>query len=73
MDINLKGMNGLETVSRIREIKGYENTPIVAVTAYAMMGDKEKFLSVGCTHYISKPFFKKDLVDLLTDILPHRG
>jgi PAS domain S-box-containing protein len=72
MDINLKGINGLETVSRIRSMKDYKSTPIVAVTAYAMMGDKEKFLSAGCTHYISKPFFKKDLVDLLTAILPRR-
>lgn len=56
MDIGLKGMDGVETTKEIRKIKGYEKVPIVAITAYAMEGDKEKFFSCGCSHYISKPF-----------------
>ncbi len=69
MDINLKiGMNGLMTAQEIRKIPGYENTPIIAFTAYAMVGDKEEFLSKGCTHYISKPFNKTDLVKLIEEV-----
>ena len=62
------GMNGLEVAQKIKKITGYENVPIIAVTAYAMMGDKEKFLAAGCSHYIAKPFDKFALIDLLEDI-----
>ena len=69
MDIDLGfGMNGLEVTQKIKELKGYKNIPIIAVTAYAMLGDREKFLSAGCTHYIAKPFDKFALVDLLDSI-----
>ena len=70
MDINLgKGLSGIETTQKIKKIKPYQNTPIVALTAFAMAGEKEEFLRAGCTHYLSKPFMKKDLVNLLKDIL----
>lgn len=66
MDINLGlGMNGMEATKRIRALSGYDKTPIVAVTAYAMVGDREIFLQAGCTHYISKPFTKGELLKLL--------
>jgi len=70
MDINLgTGMNGTEAAQAIKKIPGYEDTPIVAVTAYAMVGDKEKFLDAGCTHYISKPFDKETLVTLVKTVM----
>jgi CheY-like chemotaxis protein len=70
MDINLGvGMNGVEATQRIRKIKGYESTPIVAVTAYAMVGDSEIFLNSGCTHYIAKPFSKREMLDLMGKIV----
>ena len=69
MDINLgKGIDGIETTKKIREISGDENTPIVALTAFAMKGDREEFLSSGCTHYLSKPFRKDDLLNLILKI-----
>lgn len=70
MDINLgKGLSGLETTQRIKKLKNYKDTPIVALTAFAMTGEKEEFLSFGCTHYLSKPFMKNDLMNLLKSIL----
>ena len=69
MDIGLKGMSGLETAQEIKKISGYESTPIVAVTAYAMVGDKEKFLSEGCTHYISKPFKANEFRELVKSLI----
>jgi PAS domain S-box-containing protein len=70
MDINLgKGMSGIETTRRIKSISTYNNIPIVALTAFAMEGEKEEFLNSGCTHYLSKPFMKKDLIDLIIDLL----
>ncbi|MDD5360588.1 MAG: PAS domain S-box protein [Ignavibacteria bacterium] len=70
MDINLgKGLDGIQTVELIRAMNGYEKTPIVAVTAYAMKNEKEEFIKRGCTHYLSKPFLKKDLVTLVKGII----
>lgn len=70
MDINLgKGLSGIETTQRIKKISNYKSTPIVALTAFALSGEKEEFLKMGCTHYLSKPFMKKDLLKLLKTIL----
>ncbi|MBI5727114.1 MAG: response regulator [Ignavibacteriales bacterium] len=63
MDINLgKGLNGLQAVAEIKSTGRYNNTPIVAMTAFAMDGDKEEFLQGGCTHYIAKPFSREELL-----------
>jgi CheY-like chemotaxis protein len=70
MDINLGiGMSGLEVTQELRKLPEYKNTPIAAITAYAMAGDREKFLSLGCSHYLSKPFDKAKLLNLVNDIL----
>lgn len=70
MDINLGlGMNGMEATKQIRLLPGYEAIPIVAVTAYAMVGDREIFLNAGCTHYISKPFTRQEILELLKKVL----
>jgi CheY-like chemotaxis protein len=70
MDVNLEGrMDGLESTKAILELPGYQNVPIIAITAYAMVGDKEKFLAGGCTHYISKPFERSQLVSMVKEIL----
>ena len=47
---------------------GYKSTPIVAITAFAMGKDREEFLSKGMTHYLSKPFVKNQLLNLLASI-----
>ena len=67
MDINLRGISGLEAAQNIRKMKGYEKIPIIALTAYAMVGDREEFLRNGCTHYLSKPFSKEELNNILND------
>ena len=70
MDINLgRGMNGEELTQVIKKIPGYENIPIIAVTAYASEEDKNEFLSKGMSHYISKPFLIQDLVKLVNEVL----
>lgn len=73
VDINLGfGMDGIEAINVIKKIKGYNSIPIVAVTAYALYGDREKFLNQGCTHYISKPFEKDDIVELVDKVLANK-
>jgi CheY-like chemotaxis protein len=69
MDINLgKGMSGVETTKEIKKIERYKNVPIVAITGFAMRGDREEFLQAGCTHYLSKPFSRAKLIKLLDEI-----
>lgn len=70
MDIGLtKNMNGMQTTKEIRKLPGYENTPIVALTAYAMKGDKEEFLANGLTDYLSKPYERSVLVEWVKKLL----
>ena len=70
MDIDLgRGISGIEATKRIRKLVGYKNLPIVAVTALAMKGQKELFLSEGCSHYISKPFESQTFVSLIKEII----
>ena len=70
MDINLgAGMNGMEVTKEMRKMAEYAETPIIAVTAYAMASKRNEFLNGGCTHFISKPFEKKEIVDLVTSVI----
>lgn len=55
MDIQLPGIDGLETTRRIRESEADGEIPIIALTSYAMADDKEKALIAGCNGYIEKP------------------
>jgi CheY-like chemotaxis protein len=55
MDIQLPGIDGLETTKRIRESEADGKVPIIALTSYAMAGDRKKALKAGCTGYIEKP------------------
>jgi PAS domain S-box-containing protein len=73
MDINLgKGIDGITVVKEIRKMDGYKNTPIVALTAYVMDGDKEEFLAAGCTHYLGKPFKRKQLLSIIESIISEK-
>ena len=55
MDIQLPSIDGLEATKRIRASEADSEIPIVALTSYAMVGDREKALAAGCTGYIEKP------------------
>lgn len=55
LDIQLPGMDGYAVARALRAIPTLEDVPIVAVTSYAMPGDKERALEAGCTGYIEKP------------------
>lgn len=72
MDIQMPGLDGVETVHRLRALergKGQAPTPIIAVTAFAMAGDKEKFLQAGMDDYLTKPFLPEELKQKVDDLL----
>ncbi len=70
MDINLdRGVSGLDVTKSIRQIPGYKIVPIIALTAYALEGDQQEFLAAGCSHYLSKPFDRKTISEMITNIL----
>lgn len=70
VDINLgDGADGVALLEAIREMKDYENVPIAAVTAYALPGDRERFLRAGFTRYLAKPFTASDLASMTQDLL----
>jgi CheY-like chemotaxis protein len=69
MDINLQGeYNGLDALKVIHQIPQFQNIPVIAVTAYVLPGDKEKFIATGFTDFISKPIFREKLVESLNKI-----
>jgi two-component system, cell cycle response regulator DivK len=55
MDISMPDMDGLTATGKIRDLASIRHVPIVALTANAMEGDKERFIAAGCDGYISKP------------------
>jgi CheY-like chemotaxis protein len=66
LDIELAGsMNGLDVIRAMRARNDYR--PVVAITAYAMMGDRERFLEAGCDQYLPKPLVITDLLNLLDE------
>ena len=65
MDINLGvGPNGADVLRELRAIPTYHDVPIAALTAYALPGDKEHFLDMGFSAYLSKPFNAEELLTL---------
>ena len=71
MDIQMPVMNGITATKKIREIEKSINThtPIIAITANAMLGDKETCLSAGIDDYLSKPYQMEDLISKMNNLL----
>ena len=68
MDIMMPGMDGIETLNKLKEINGF-NIPVIALTADAIVGQKEKYLSLGFNDYLTKPIDKAELSRILKEIL----
>lgn len=69
MDMQMPIMNGFEATRIIRQSEEWRYIPVVALTAYAMHGDVERCMEVGCNYYLSKPFTRNQLFDTLSQCL----
>ncbi|MCE7948062.1 MAG: response regulator [Chloroflexi bacterium CFX4] len=69
MDISLPQMDGLTATRHIKEMPELKHIPIIALTAHAMVGDRERALEAGCDDYVSKPIDLKELATKLTHFL----
>ena len=70
LDIQLPGMDGYEIARIIRGTPGLATIPIIAVTSYAMAGDREKILAAGATDYIEKPINPATFVEQIRKYFP---
>ena len=69
MDIRLPKVSGLEVARRLKENPAFSHIPIIALTAHAMKGDREKAIEAGCDSYLSKPINTRELPRLVADML----
>nr|WP_121270041.1 response regulator [Pedobacter schmidteae] len=65
MDMMMPGMDGYEAMGRMKDQPGLKDIPVIAVTAQAMLGDRERCLNGGAVGYISKPINVEELIKLL--------
>jgi len=69
MDINLPGIEGIETTRRIRNSGAERDVPIIAVTSYVMTGDGERIMEAGCSGYIEKPIDPITIIESIHKII----
>jgi len=72
MDIQIPKVDGLEVTRRIRDMDDLRDRPIIALTAHAMEGDREKILEAGCDGYIAKPINTRTFIDEIESILSRK-
>ena len=70
LDIQLPEMDGYAVAQALRRNPALQHVPIIAVTSYAMPGDREKALEAGCTGYLEKPIDPDTFVDSIERFLP---
>jgi two-component system cell cycle response regulator DivK len=70
MDIQLPKLSGLEAMRRIRAEAATANTPIIAITSFALSGDEKKAREAGATAYLTKPYSPSGLLSLIRTLLP---
>lgn len=71
LDIALPGIDGIEIVTRVKANPDLRDIPVIALTASAMRGDRERFLEAGCNDYLSKPVRAKELLDMVGNHYPN--
>jgi CheY-like chemotaxis protein len=73
MDMSLPDLDGWEATRRLRANPSTEKIPVIALTAYAMAGDRERALDAGCDDYLTKPVNFAELLTRMKRLLPTTG
>ncbi len=73
MDINLPDVDGLTVTGRIKAHRELTHIPVIALTANAMHGDRERFIDSGCDGYIAKPITRTELLNLVEHYIAARS
>jgi two-component system, cell cycle response regulator DivK len=73
LDIQLPDMNGMEVLQKIRSSEIGSSIPVIAMTSYAMAGDRERLLSAGCDGYIEKPIDPLRVISQIRTLIGERG
>ena len=72
MDVQMPGMDELETTQRLRSAEAFKHTPIIALTALAMPNDRERCLAAGMDEYLTKPVNLKAMLKIIQTFLSNR-
>ncbi len=70
LDIDLPKMGGIEIAEKVKADESLKHIPLIALTASAMQGDKERFLAAGCDDYLSKPIQVMQLLNIVAQYYP---
>ncbi len=70
LDITLPGMDGIEVIQHLKADPSLKDIPVIALTASAMHGDRERFLQAGCDDYLSKPIQVHELIEMVEKFFP---
>ncbi|MEE9200244.1 MAG: response regulator [Candidatus Brocadiales bacterium] len=73
LDIQLPDMDGLEVLRKIRSSEIDSGIPVIAMTSYAMVGDREKMMAAGCNGYIEKPIDLEKVIGQIREILGEKS
>lgn len=73
MDMNMPKLDGWEATSQLKALPEFKNVPVIALTAHAMTGDRERALAVGCTDYHTKPIEFPKLLAQIEAVLQGRA
>jgi len=72
--VSLPGMNSIEVLARMRQDRTLRTVPVIALTAHAMAGDRERYLTAGFDDYVAKPIVDEQiLVHAIERLLARRG
>lgn len=72
MDIQLRGISGIDIVKEIKSFPATSSIPVIAVTAFAMKNDEERFISEGCDMYLAKPLSIDALYNAINKYVPSK-
>jgi CheY-like chemotaxis protein len=70
MDLSLPGIDGWEVTKRIRAHATLKTLPVLAVSAHAMSGDRERAIAAGCDDYLTKPYRPAELISAIRKLIP---